>query len=127
MTTDTDKEEDGTCVVFIGTPSLAMHRETIKLTLERLQPDTDVVIGGLKLRKFNENLINTILKHLINDTPAEIVKILKDTCGDDYLLLTIIAEEIKESVESVSFGLGFDCTLIDILDDDLVVAKGRFY
>lgn len=116
--------------VFISSPLLETFRDsmtTILETLKNLTQTDDVNTPTLRLFKFNELLVNIVLKHIINDNTTDFVSVLKESSPDDYKMFCEVADEIKSSINDLVFDIPFVCESITLFaNGDMVNLKVRF-
>lgn len=123
-----DELSDIDVTIYVTSACLDGFVDSLKLTFERLKNDyvEDSPTPTLKIFKFNENLINIVLRHLINGKPTDLVDTLRESCKNDYEVLESIADEINEHVIEAGYGLAFNCTNVNIMYEGLIQLTGRF-
>lgn len=125
---ETQEEVDVGVNVWVSTPTLSEFKDQLRLTLERMNPQVDEPVSAsqLGLAKFNEYILNIVIKHFINDTKTDIVDLLQSSFEREYEILTTVADEIKQAIVDISFEAPFECISVNILNDDLAIAQIRY-
>ena len=117
--------------VFISSPLLETFRKEFVTILEALKDLTDLKDEGatpsLSLFKFNEFMVNIVLKQLINDDVTGFAKVLQESSEADYKKFCEVADEIKNSINDLVWDIPFVCESLTLFDiGDTVNLKVRF-